>query len=123
MCGGIAKQQVTGADQLLLSIYLYIYPKANADNLCIFIILNGEGVYSQQIVTRRCNDLGITRKRSSKESYNAFSAASIQKVLWFRSEPPPLGIGGIQLYLFMNIDGTEFCLKSIVKSTVEATKQ
>ena len=53
MCGGTNKQHLTGADQLLLSICLYIYPEANTDELCTFIIANGGDVYSCQIVSRQ----------------------------------------------------------------------
>ena len=115
MCGGVQKQSITGADQLLLSICLYIYPDASTDDICIFIIANGGAVYNRQIVTRRCIDLGLTRKRSSREAYDTFSESSIRKALWFRSEPPPLGIRRVDMSSFIDIDETGFYLKSVSK--------
>ena len=115
MCGGTSKLHITGADQLLLSICLYIYPEASTDELCTFIIANGGDVYSRQIVSRRCGELGLTRKRSSREAYDTFSPDSLRKALWFRSEPPPLGIRGVDIYKLCDIDETGFYLKSCAR--------
>ena len=41
MAGGVQKNQITDADQLLLSICIFIYPDASSDYICIFIIANG----------------------------------------------------------------------------------
>jgi len=37
MTGGNARDELVGADQLLLSIVLYIYPNASADELCALL--------------------------------------------------------------------------------------
>ena len=113
MNGGVQRQQITEADQLLLSICLYIYPDASLDKLCIFIIANGGKVYSRQIVSRRCLELGLTRKRSSREAYEAFSPSSLLKKRWFWNEPPPLGIHTIPTLSLIDIDKTGFYLKDI----------
>ena len=110
---GTKKIQLTGADQLLLSICLYIYQNATADELCVFIIVNGGGIYSRQIISRRCAELGLSRKRSSKESYEAFSAGSIRKALWFWSEPPPIGVSHVDAFKLIDVDETGFYLKTI----------
>ena len=81
MCGGKNKVPLTAADQLFLSICLYIYPSASSDELCIFIIVNGGEVYTQQHVTRRFLELGITRKRLLSEACYTFSEALIRKAL------------------------------------------
>ena len=81
MSGGVPKSSIIASDQLILSICLYIYPDASSDELCIFIIANGGGVYTQQILSRRCQELGLTRKHSSREAYNTFLPSSIRKAL------------------------------------------
>ena len=78
MCGGRQKYQVTGADQLSLSICLFIYPDTSSDNICTFIIANGGDIYSQQCVSRRCTYIGLTRNRSSKKNYEIFSPSSLK---------------------------------------------
>ena len=113
MTGGIQKSSITDADQLLLSICIFIYPDASSDEICIFIIANGGQVYTRQIVSRRCSEMGLSRKRSSREAYAAFSAASLRKLQWFWTEAPPLGIRGINMRLLMDIDETGFYVKSV----------
>ena len=57
--------------------------------------------------------MGLSRKRSSKEAYAAFSPSSIQKLQWFWSEPPPLGISGVNIRALLDIDETGFYIKSV----------
>ena len=45
MSDGRNQEQLTGPDQLLLSICLYIYPAASSDEIAIFIYSNGGDVY------------------------------------------------------------------------------
>ena len=67
MTGGIQKTRITDADQLLLSICICIYPDASSDDICIFIIANNGVVYSRQIVSQRFSEMGLSRKKSSRE--------------------------------------------------------
>ena len=113
MNGGRERRSITAADQLLLSICLYIYPDASLDEICIFIIANGGDVYTRPLISKRCSDLGLTRKRSSREAYEAFSPSSIRRRLWFWSEPPPLGIIGVPTSSMIDVDETGFYLKDI----------
>jgi hypothetical protein len=47
MTGNKQKEAVCGMDQMLLSICLYAYPEAQADEIVMFIYKNGgTGVYS-----------------------------------------------------------------------------
>jgi len=110
MTGGTEREALTGYDQLLLVICLYIYPNALADEICTFIVANGGDVYSRQIVTSRCIELNITRKRVSKEAYDAFSPLALQKLRWFRTLPPPLGVSGIDIWKMIDFDETGFYL-------------
>ena len=41
MTGGRQKDKLTGADKLLLSICVFIYPDASSDDIFIFVINNG----------------------------------------------------------------------------------
>ena len=41
MAGGRDREQLTGADQLLLSICVFIYPEASSDKIAAFIHSNG----------------------------------------------------------------------------------
>ena len=111
MTGGNERVNITGSDQLLLSISLFTYPKATADQICGFIHANEGDIYSREQVTNRCSDLQVTRKRGSKEAYGAFSASSIRKLDWFVNIPPPLGVSGLQSRQLIDIDETGFYLK------------
>ena len=47
----------SGADQLLLTIYLYIYPHVSSDEIAAFIDANGGGTYSRPDISKRCRKL------------------------------------------------------------------
>ena len=49
MAGGEQRESITGSDQLLLSICLFIYPEATADKICAFLIANGGGIYTRGV--------------------------------------------------------------------------
>ena len=110
MTGGSEREGLTGRDQLLLVICLFIYPHALADEICTFIVANGGDVYSRELITSRCNDLNITRKRVSKEAYDAFSPQALQKLERFQTLPPPLGVSGIDIWRLIDFDETGFYL-------------
>ena len=110
MTGGVERSAITGMDQLMLAIGLFIYPNATADQLCMFIYANGGDVYTRVQITNRCNELNITRKRSSKEAYDAFSPRSLEKLYLFQTHPPPLGVFGIPIWRLIDIDETGFYL-------------
>mmetsp|Transcript_10883 Transcript_10883/g.12613 ORF Transcript_10883/g.12613 Transcript_10883/m.12613 type:complete len:136 (-) Transcript_10883:399-806(-) len=90
--GGAEKNALTGNYQLLLVIGLFIYPNALADELATFIVANGGDVYSREQVSDRCEEINITRKRCSKEAYDTFSPGALEKLRWFKTCPPPLGV-------------------------------
>ena len=58
-------------------------------------------------------DLGLSRKRSSRESYEVLLASSIQKEQWFWSESLPIGILGVDSFKLINVDETGVYLKSV----------
>ena len=110
MTGGMQRTSIVAGDQLLLAIGLFIYPSSTADEIATFIIANGGGVYTRDQITSRCSDLGYTRKRCSKEAYDAFSDSSLQKLRWFNTLPPPLGVKNIPLHRLIDVDKTGFYL-------------
>jgi len=116
MSGGTQRESLTGADQLLLSICLFIYPAAASDEIAIFIHANGGDIYSRPQITDRCNELELTRKRSSKESYDAFSVTSRQALRWYKTLPPPLGVQGLPVHRYIDIDETGFYLKKLSRN-------
>ena len=83
MTNGAQREQLTGADQLLLSICMFIYPTASNDKIAAFIHPNGGDIYTRQKITDRCNELQLTRKRASKETYDVFSPTSVQALVWY----------------------------------------
>jgi hypothetical protein len=113
MTGGVEREALTGFDQLWFSICLFIYPAASADEVCIFIISQGGNVYSREQISQRCKELEITRKRLSKDAYDAFSPRLQKRVRWFWSQPPPLGISHVVLPQLIDIDETGFCLSKL----------
>jgi len=111
MTGGRQREQLTGPDQLLLSICIYIYPAASSDEIAAFIHASGGDIYTRPQISDRCNELELTRNRASKESYDAFSEASLRAYRWFTTLSPPLGIHNIPMHRLIDIDETGFYLK------------
>ena len=98
MFGGRPHEQLTGPDQLLLIICIYIYPAVSSYEIAIFIFSNGGEIYLRPQISDRCAELELSRKRASKESYNAFSPASVRDVRWNTTLPPPFGIHSVPIY-------------------------
>ena len=86
-----------GADQLLLTICLYIYPHASSDEIAVFIVANGGGTYSRPDISKRCKELDLSRKACSYEAYYISLPGNIQKAVWFVTLLPPLGFWGLRL--------------------------
>ena len=106
MDGGSQWVSITGTDQLLLSIDLFVYQEATADQLCGFIHANGEEIYEMQQISDLCNQLEVSRKRGSKEAYDMFSVQSIIQIEWFVTLSPPLGVYGIIYHQLIDVDET-----------------
>ena len=58
-------------------------------------------------------ELGLSRKKSSREILEAFSASSIRRNLWFWNDPPPLGILDVDRFRLIDVNETGFYLKSV----------
>lgn len=116
MSGGVPREQFTGADQLLLSICLFIYPDAQSDEIAAFIHTSGGDIYTRQQITDQSIELKLTRKRSSKESYDAFSPASIKSLIWYKTLTPPLGAHDVPIHSQLNMDKTGIYLKKFSRN-------
>ena len=74
MTGNKQKECITGFDQFLLCLSIYIYPRASSDQHAAFIVRNGGSrVYSRSDISRRCKELDLKRKKCSLEAYKAFT--------------------------------------------------
>ena len=62
MSGNNQREQLTGSDQLLLSICLFIYPAASLDQIAIFIYGNDGDIYTRPQISDRCRELELARK-------------------------------------------------------------
>jgi len=62
MTGGVPRINVCGADELLLTICLYIYPHASSNEILAFVVANDGGTYSHPDISKRCKDLDLVRK-------------------------------------------------------------
>jgi hypothetical protein len=106
MTGGRERGALVGNDQLLLSMFVYIYPTATADEIATFIVNNGGGTYTRQQISQRFSDLDYTRKRSSTEAYQAFLPRNLLRVDRFFNQPPPVGVMGVQRRRLIDFDET-----------------
>ena len=111
--GNKQKEQLTGYDQYLLSICLFVHPRAQSDQIATFIAANGgtAGI-SRQTVTRRSQELHYTRKRASLEAFEAYKPINMMRCELFFSQPPPVGIQGIPLRRYIDVDEAGFTLTS-----------
>ena len=109
--GNREHEQLADADQLLLSICIYVYPEIWSDQITAFVHSNGGDIYSQPQMTDRCRKLDLTRKRASKESCDAFSPSSIRSLIWYKTLPPPLGVHTQPVYFLIDVHETGFYLK------------
>ena len=104
MTGGKPREQLIGKDLLLMSIFLYIYPDATADETCAFIFNNGGELYSRQAISKRMKDVGMSKKVTSTEAYQAFLPVNVRKAELFWSRSPPLGVVGVQRRRLLDMD-------------------
>lgn len=61
------REQLTGADQLVSIICLFVYPIASLDQIAVLIYGNGGDMYIRPQIYERSRELELTRKRSSIE--------------------------------------------------------
>ena len=104
MTGGRDREALTGQDQILLSIGLFICPDSKADEPAAFVFHHGGELYSRQVISSRMNELDSTKKVCSTEAHQAFTEINMRKARWFWSKPPPLGVVGCQRRRLVDFD-------------------
>lgn len=110
MAGDTQQKQLTYVDQLLLSIYIYIYPEASRNNITPSIHLDGGNIYLQPKIRDRCRELKFAQK-NSQQCYNAYSLSSIRSLILSKILPLPLGVQKQTVYQLIDTDTTGFYLK------------
>ena len=53
----------------------------------------------------------LTRKRASLEAFDAYLPINKMKCELFFSDPPPVGIRGVPIFRFIDVDEAKFCLQ------------
>ena len=111
--GNQEKEILTGMDQFLLVSSLFIYPRANADEIAMFIGVNGGTVgLSRADIAKRQKEMKITRKRASVEAFAAYTPVNRQRVINFFDLPPPIGISGVPYFRIIDFDEAKFKLEA-----------
>ena len=102
--GGRERTHLIGRDQFLLVAFLIAYPDATLDEMATFIFNEGGGLYSTQIISKRLDELQITRKKASIEAYQA-QRDDVQERVWnWFNTGPPTGIMGVPRRKLIDID-------------------
>ena len=119
--GNREKGTLTGLDQYLMVVGLFLYPRMSNNQLSVFITINGGSVgITNEALSRRCGELNITRKRASLEAYAAFLPVNRRRAVNFFRCGPRVGIYGVPFYKMVDFDEACFCLSGIESSTGRA---
>ena len=114
MSGNKSRVILTGLDQFLLIMCIYLHPRSKADQQAAFILANGGGeAYSRQDICRRLKELGVTRKVCSLESFQAFTPRNLLRARLFFTEGPRIGVRGIPRFKLTDTDEAKFSLVKI----------
>ena len=98
--GNHERMEMKGLDQLLLTMYVFLFPRIGSDEISTFIYINGGSLgIARATISERCKELKITRKRASLESYAAYTPINKQRTHLFFTIGPPVGIHGIPFFV------------------------
>ena len=112
--GNVQRDILTGRDQLLLAMALFIFPRSQNDEIATFIAVNGGSMgLSRQAISARLQDLDVSRKRASLEAFAAYTPMNMMRVELFFSDVLPVGIYGVPFFRLIDIDEAKFCLDGI----------
>ena len=106
MGGNHDRTRLVGYDLFLLIFANFVYPEGLTEGYAAFIARNGGSVYFNQDIDVRLQELEFTRKRASTEAYAAYSFRSQLRAQLFWSQPPPLGVVGVRMIRFIDVDET-----------------
>lgn len=102
--GNSERSVLVGRDQFLLCVFLTAYPDGLADEVALFIYNNGGGIYSREDISRRMDELELSKKISSTEAYQAFEPRNMLRAELFWTRGPPLGVRGVHRYKLLDWD-------------------
>ena len=105
MTGNKENETLIGIHQILLLIFLMGYPEGRVSEVRAFVANASDGrVFSRGQVSRRLDELNITRKRASTEAYQAYSPVNLFKRDIFFTHNLPFGIANAQRRSFLDTD-------------------
>ena len=111
MTGNHSRVVLTGLDQFLLTICIFLHPRSKADEQATFILANGGArAYSRQEISKRLKELGVTRKICTLEAYQAFTPRNLLRAHLFWTNGPRLGVLGVPRYRLTDTDEAKFTL-------------
>ena len=83
---------IVGVDLLNLITYITTWPDSTIDETADFIYNEGGDLYSHQTISKRLEELDVTRKRAPTEGYQT-QQLDVQFLDWgFLNCPPSLGV-------------------------------
>ena len=105
-------------DIALLIHYRLTFPKAQADEIITYIANNSfqHSIYSRQDITLMEKRLGFTRKVGSSRAFQSLLAHNQMRRQLFWSQPPPVGVHGLDRNRLIDIDEGGFSITSSVRS-------
>ena len=109
MIGNWETSEHVGIELLILGVLTVVYPTFPLDNAAIFIYSEGGGLYSNQLISKRLDELRVTHKKFSVEAYEAFTPRNLFREELFWTQELPLGNVGIPCRNFIDID--EFAME------------
>ena len=109
--GNKDREDLVGWDQALLSMAVFIYPTASADQIAAFIVDNGGKVYERYTIYKRLAELELSRKKSSLEAYEGHTPVNMLREQVFFNSPPRDGVRGVRRHTLVDIDEARFSLQ------------
>ena len=103
---------LTGLDQFLLSMGIYLYPRVSTDKLATFIFVNrgAQHAYSCQDMSKGLKELKVARKKYSLEAYQAFTPRNLLRARLFWERGPRIEVQGIRRFRLTDTDEAKFSL-------------
>ena len=120
--GNKSLTKFTGVNIFLLYVYRHIFPRANADEVSRFLLENSPQpvFFSRKDICLQDQRLGFTRKRASITARQALRDDVLVRRRLFWTEPPPLGIRGVDIDCLIDIDEMKINLQSTNRSVGKA---
>ena len=103
--GNKDREVLVGLDQFNLVLFVLAWPDARLDEIIAYVANAGNGrVYTRAQVTKRLNDLGMTRKVGSTEARQASLPINIFKREHFWNMGLPFGVNGCERRRLIDVD-------------------